>query len=435
MLFLFTVLSFYRLIIFVKKQTLKNAIWYGVLTGLLMQSHFFTFFVLAAQVFILLYFLFQTEKKFRVFFFYQLLVSAGIIIIFFIPAIKLFIKTTQIKTFWIQHTTIETIKQIFKDFFFESNLLLLFTVLSIVILLFFLIRNKSSINEKKWIFTILLPWIILVLLIPVIRSYLSVPMIISRYFITILPPILLLTSLGIDLIKNRWIQISTIVLYLGFSIYFMVVEKQYYDVIAKTQFREITNHLKSNNNSNDEVVSLRGWYLNYFLKKSNTKIIDKSLESHVNEIALDTSNLKSFWYLGAFGDNYNLNANEEEFINKHYLISNEKTLFDCWTKHYVLKKSTNEKPNTENKSIQLTNISDQNWYSGVGKFSNMLLLDYSVENLNLIKSCKSIKFKDNMTISVIGYEKTGAFIHLFLNTKAIMFKEVAAFPNKIELIQ
>lgn len=435
MLFLFTVISFYRLVVLVKKQTLINAIWFGMATGLLVQSHFFAFFVLAAQVFILLYFLFQTEKKARTTFFYQLALSAGIIVVFFIPALKLFIKTTQIKSFWIQPTTVETIKQIFKDFFFDSSLLLFFTELSIVLLLVFLVRSKSKSSEKKWTFTLLLPWLVLVLLIPVIRSYLSVPMIISRYFITILPPILILTSLGIDLIKKQWILITTLTLYLGFSIYFLAVEKQYYGVIAKTQFREVTNHVLSNNNSKDEVVSLRGWYLTYFLKNSNSKIVDKTLENHITEIAANTNNLKSFWYIGAFGDAYSLTATSEEFINKHYVLADEKTFFDCWTKHYVLKNATINHSNVKNQKLQLTNISDQNWYAGVGKFSNMLLLDYTEERLNFMKSCKAVKFKDNTTINVIGFEKTGTYIHVFLNEKAIKFKEVAAYPNTIELIQ
>ena len=435
MLFLFTVISFYRLVVLVKKQTIINAIWFGVATGLLVQSHFFAFFVLAAQVFILLYFLFQTEKKARTTFFYQLALSAGIIVVFFIPAIKLFIKTTQIKSFWIQPTTIETIKQIFKDFFFDSSLLLFFTELSIVLLLVFLVRSKSKSSEKKWIFTLLLPWLVLVLLIPVIRSYLSVPMIISRYFITILPPILILTSLGIDLIKKQLILISILALYLGFSIYFLAIEKQYYEVIAKTQFREVTNHVLSNNDSKDEVVSLRGWYLSYFLKNCNTKIVDKTLENHIIEIATNTNNLKSFWYIGAFGDTYSLTAKEEEFINKYYMLADEKTFFDCWTKHYVLKNTTTNHSNVKNQNIQLTNISDQNWYAGVGKFSNMLLLDYTEERLNFMKSCKAVKFKDSTTINVIGFEKTGTYIHVFLNDKAIKFKEVAAYPKTIELIQ
>lgn len=435
MLFLFTVISFYRLVVVVKKQTFMNAIWFGVATGLLVQSHFFAFFVLAAQVFILLYFLFQTEKKARTTFFYQLVLSAGIIVVFFIPAIKLFIKTTQIKSFWIQPTTFETIKQIFKDFFFDSSLLLFFTELSIVLLLVFLVRSKQKSSEKKWTFTLLLPWLILVLLIPVIRSYLSVPMIISRYFITILPPILILSSLGIDLIKKQWILTVTLALYIGFSIYFLAIEKQYYEVIAKTQFREVTNYVKSNNHSKDEVVSLRGWYLSYFLKNSNTKIVDKTLENHINEIATDSTNLKSFWYVGAFGDAYSLTAKSEAFINKYYVVTNEKTFFDCWTKQYVLKNTTANHTNVKNQNIQLTNISDQNWYAGVGKFSNMLLLDYTKERLNFIKSCKAVKFKENTIINVIGFEKTGTYIHLFLNDKAIKFKEVAAYPNTIELLQ
>ena len=41
MLFLFTVLSFYRLVIFIKKPTISNGILFGLFTGLYLNCHFF----------------------------------------------------------------------------------------------------------------------------------------------------------------------------------------------------------------------------------------------------------------------------------------------------------------------------------------------------------------------------------------------------------
>lgn len=436
MLFLFTVLSFYRLIVLVKKPTLKNAIWYGILTGLLMQSHFFAFFVLASQFFILLFFLYKTEKTGRIAFFYKLIISSGIIVAMFLPALKIFIKTTEIKSFWIQPTTFETIKQIFKDFFFDYDPLLIITGITTALCLFFIFKDKNENEEKKWILGIIIPWLILVLLIPIIRSYLSVPMIISRYFITILPPVILLSSVGIYKLKKEWLQIIIVASIMVISVHMLFFKRNYYEEIAKTQFREITNHIKELNNSNDDVVSLRGWYLSYFLKEKNTPIISKDFQTYMNEISTDSTSIRSFWYLGAFGDPYSIDAKSEEFLNKNYNVADEKHLFDCWAKHYILKNSNlNKQEIPSNATIQLSNVSDQNWSGGVGKQSNMLLLEYTEQNEKLVKNTRRIEFSDKSTVNVVGYEKVGNYIHLFLDKEAKEFTKKASYPSKMELLK
>ncbi len=436
LLFLFTVLSFYRLVLFVKNSTYKNALWYGVLTGLMMLTHFFALFVLVTQGLLLLYFFIQQKTKSeRLHFFKTAFVSLVIVAVFFLPAISLFIKTTQIKNFWIPPTTADTIHQIFKDFFFNCDALLIATEIIIFFYLVFLLRSKNTDSEKKAVFFILIPWLILVVLIPVIRSYLSVPMIISRYFITVLPPVILLTALGINALKIRWVQLVLVSIISLFSIHLIAIENEYYTKIAKTQFREITNHVIASNPNKHDVVSLRAWHLNYFFKDKNTYIESKSFEEYVTSISKDSLHLSPFWYVGAFGDIYKLTKPSEDFVNNNFIVQDELFLFDCWTKHYVPKNYTQAgTTKISGNVIQLLNITDENWFGGVSKSTNMLLLSYSDQNQRILEKAKKIKIK-NKTVRVVGFEKTGNYLHIFLEGNAIQYKNDASYPNTLEVLE
>ena len=90
---------------------------------------------------------------------------------------KLFIKTTQIKQFWIPTPTVDVYTQTFKEFFGNSELLL--TLISLTLLVYFIRLSKernqeisyNAVIENKTIFSflILLPWMVVVVLIRLIR--------------------------------------------------------------------------------------------------------------------------------------------------------------------------------------------------------------------------------------------------------------------------
>ena len=204
LLFLFTVLSFYRLVLFLKNSTYKNAVWYGIFTGLILFTQFFGLFVLISQLFILLIFFLKLNRKDQLQFFYQSLLSGVIMILIFIPAINIFIETTKKKYAVFAPVSVDLIKQIFKDFADNSDTLILISIIIITFYFFFVIKNKLFKNkEESLIILILLSWICITLLLPIIRSYLVTPMISSRYFIVILAPLIILVALGIDKISKK----------------------------------------------------------------------------------------------------------------------------------------------------------------------------------------------------------------------------------------
>ena len=63
LLMLVTIISFIRLIIFVRNQTIKNAIWFGIATGLIVNTHFVGLTTIFSQYVLLLFLFLLTEKN------------------------------------------------------------------------------------------------------------------------------------------------------------------------------------------------------------------------------------------------------------------------------------------------------------------------------------------------------------------------------------
>jgi hypothetical protein len=343
LLLLFTQISFYRLILFLKENTIRNAVYYGVFTGLMIISHFFGLFVLLSQLLIFGLFFLLIEKNSKIKFLKNSLFSGLITFVFFIPAITIFIKVSQIKEFWIPAPTSDVYTLIYKEFFGNSEMIM--SLISVFILLYFikltkekdtLLTSKSVLNNKYLLsFFIIFPWVSLVLLIPLIRSYLTIPMIISRYFIVVLPALLLIISIGIAEFKNKIIQISFISLLVMFTFSDVFFVKKYYNQPNKSQFREAATFVLTNNTSKDPIYTTLLWHFNYFFNSTENKISDKSLDAVINDIKTDSTKLKPFWYINAHGNKYEMSKESEQFILDNYIIEKQFDGYDAWAKRFV----------------------------------------------------------------------------------------------------
>lgn len=440
LLFLFTTLSFYRFILFVRQKSIKNSIWYGVFTGLMLLTQFFGLFVLAAQIFILFVYFLKTEKNQKLQYFYKSLLAGGIMIALFLPSLNIFIETTKKKYEAIAPTTIDTILQIFKDFAQDSYLIIILSMLSMALYFIYFFKEKLN-NDRKESQTlfILLSWIGITLLIPIVRSYLVSPMISSRYFITILPAILLLVAMGFNRVKNRMLQISLLAVFVFYSLFHLIFVTEYYNKTNKTQFREITQFVIKNNPQEDDVISNLSWYLLYFLNNDTVHIpvVQSGYEEYVVQMSKNPSLRKSFWFIGAFGNHLVLSDASQKYLNENFTITQSLNLYDSWTKQYTAKSETDvENEIISPNAITLSSLSDEYWDGGVSRVSNMFLVDNTLQNENKIKNASKIKFKNGETIPVVGYEKTGNYIQIFI--KAAYAKDylgVATYPNSIEMIK
>ncbi len=352
MFFLTTTLSFLFLTKFIKNPSLKVAFIHAIFAALMIYSHFFGLFALFAQYIILLFFTIKpfdiTRKKMFLF----SLLSGLTTLIIFIPTLNFFVEASKRTTIWIPVPSVDIYTQIFKEFFGQSEILIfILTTIFLFLLLKIYDKNKtknSTINPQNnkliFAFLFLFIWIFTTLLIPLISSFIKLPMIVSRYFICVLPAIIILIATGFYYIKNHIIKSTLLLIFIIFSFTDIFVVKDYYNKINKSQFREATNLIISNNPKKDPIVSSLAWYMPFFLKtdKFHFEIVDKTFDDYIIEMQKDTTKIKPFWHIDGFGRDYKPNENNLAFINKHFYIDLNYDGFQAWTKHFMLLKDVSK---------------------------------------------------------------------------------------------
>ena len=203
----FSIYSFLYFVKAIKDKRNINFIIYSIFTGFMVSFHLFGLLVLFAQAIIFLLFLSQNKNYLQKKIILQLLLSFIIIAIIFIPSIEILIKSQNIKEFWIGENDPFAIRQIVLDLFANSEFLISFFIVAIILY----VQKLSNFNGKETLNAnnnlllnlVTLIWIFIIVLIPIIKSYTSVPMLLNRYFICLLPPLLIVFSIGINQIKNK----------------------------------------------------------------------------------------------------------------------------------------------------------------------------------------------------------------------------------------
>mgnify|MGYP005843737305 CR=1 FL=1 len=354
MLFLFTVLAFYRLIILIKKPSLNNAVFYGIFAGLILHSHFFGFITLFAQYLILLFFLLISEKEDRKKFFFYSFTSGIVTLIVFSPVYEAFVRVSGIESFWLQRPGSDAITKLFNEFFGFSELVLFivnFLIIYYVISVFKEREQKLNFynlisNKLIFSFIIIITWLSVSIIIPLLRSHLDVPMILSRYFINILPAIILTIAAGLFFIKNSFIKKTVLIFLIIFSLVDLFAITKYYHSIRKTQFRELTSKIIEKNPNNDKIVAYWSWLLPHFFNNS-TQIEEKTLEKYVTGLMNNTIDEKPFWYFDANSRPFSLTFEQQNYLNDNYSLKEKLEYFDAWAHYYVpknyyLKSGSNE---------------------------------------------------------------------------------------------
>jgi uncharacterized membrane protein len=308
MLFLFTILAFYRLSIFIKSATVKNAIFLGAFAGLLINSHYFGFFTIFAIYLIVLFFLIKTPKEYQKKFFINAFISGLVLILFFLPTIQVLLKVNTINSFWMQAPGPNALTLMLQEFFGTSELILFLIQFIIVFYALQLFKQRitsytsENIVKNKIIysFIILFTWLFISLIIPLVRSYLSVPMIFSRYFVNVVPAIILIIAFGIELIRSKLIKGIVISCFILFSLIDLIVVKNYYNTPTKSQLREVTTQIINKNKEGAKVVTYWTWILPHFFENTPHIKLDglsQSLEEYVNGMKSGKYPLKQFWHV------------------------------------------------------------------------------------------------------------------------------------------
>ncbi|WP_026977255.1 glycosyltransferase family 39 protein [Flavobacterium tegetincola] len=358
LLFLTTTLSFYYLIKFIKLPNIKTAILFCIFSTLMIYSHLFALFTLISQYLILLYFIIISVKESRKKFFIYTLIIGIVSIVMYIPVIGIILNNLGRESIWIKMPTLDVYTQFFKDFFGESELVLFLIVMLIIAYFINLFSVKETIGFKTnpkvdkltFSFIIISLWILVTLLLPLIRTYTSLPILINRYFINILPAILILIAIGLKSIKSNIVKTSFLSFIIIFSLTDILIVKKFYFTPYKSQFREVSNFIIENKSSDEPVATSLAPYFNFYLNndKFKTIIIDKPLQLFVDEMMVDSTKKASFWYADAHSKPFVLSSEATQYLEKYFTIENSIDYYDAWTKHYVIGENKLKEINVSN---------------------------------------------------------------------------------------
>ena len=343
MLFLFTVLSFYRLVLFLKNPSVKNAIYYGIFTGLILHAHFFGLITIFSQCVLLLYFLIISgkENKGR---FLKLSVLGGITaLVVFIPVIKPFIRVSGISSFWLEPPKADVFTQMFREFFGNSEMVLF--IINFIVIYYAVNLFKEKVRNYNYEgilgnglvsgFIIFFVWLSISLLIPLLKSYLDIPMLLIRYFSNILPVLILVIAIGICLIKNKIVKGIVILSLLCFSLVDIIVVHDYYNRVTKTQLREITNDIKAKNTEKADVVTYWSWIFKHFFENDPlTQIKEYTLDGYVDEMKIGNISNRSFWYIDANWRPYSVNDVTKAYLEQNFVLKEKLIYYDTWAHYY-----------------------------------------------------------------------------------------------------
>lgn len=351
--FLFAALSFAWLIRLVKLPSRKNAVLYSVFTLLFLYSHYYSLFAVVAQGALALVFIFQEKGKERVILFRFFLLAGVIIAIGYIPWLSHLAAMSRIKSFWIQDIAPGFIQNFFYGYFGDAEIL---KPLLLVLLLVYVIRvameaeNSNRIKSSPLLlsFTTSIFWVFITLLIPYLRSLLTVPMLFPRYTIVILPAIILSLAYGIELVRHAFVKYILLALFISLSLIHIFFVKKFYTEISKSQFREMTKYVISENSSSFPILNeVTYWHQGYYLKKfgSTAEILTGKKESVIDSILSARSPkyiLEGFWIAGAHGDK-KPDENALKNLDTAYRLVKQHDFYDAWAMLFISRKEADKK--------------------------------------------------------------------------------------------
>jgi uncharacterized membrane protein len=388
LLMFFIIISIIKLIDFIKKPNYKNAILFGVINGLIIHVHMIGLISIFSQYVLLLFIFIILDKAQKANFFICGLITFFTTLLVASPTYKMFLKVTEYKSGWLQLPDKSGFTTIFNQFFGDNEILIFIFSIIIIFYCINLFNQKQikieadTIIDNKIIFSglILFSCFFLPIIIPIIKSYTSEPMILNRYFIAILPALIIVVAIGVEQIKNNIVKILIITIIVSFSIVDLFLIKDYYSKVTKTQFREISNLVvKSNHNQNDKIVSTFGWVLGYFLEQNKTSqiTIESTFTNYIFTLKNKSEPLESFWYMNGNSLPYNLSNEEEQFLNEKFTLKESFEKHDTWARHYI---SKNPPIKDSYSDINIRNFTPSNFDSK----GNLMIFENSIINSPVI---------------------------------------------------
>jgi uncharacterized membrane protein len=128
------------------------------------------------------------------------------------------------------------------------------------------VQSKES--AKTWSYTFLLSWLVIPLVAGIVIC-LWKPVLLDRYFIICLPPLVLLAAVGISQIRPSWISVVSVIVLLSLSARAVFI---YYSVLHKEDWRGATAYVIAHASPKDGILFYPGrgrFGFDYYVRRLN----------------------------------------------------------------------------------------------------------------------------------------------------------------------
>lgn len=351
LIMLTTILSFYRLVHFIKEPNKRNALYYGAFTGLMLNTSFFALITAFSQAILLLLSLRNLPKAERKIYLTNTMIAGGLGFILFLPNIFKFTSLIGIDTGWIPKPAADSMALILKEFLGTSEItVMLFTVLAaIYAFTIFKAETTEGNGESRQVFSfrVLLIWVVVFVGVMYVKSLLSASVILHRYFISILPALLIVFAIALESARSRQVKVLSFVTLAVFLLINTLFVRQYYSAPAKTQYRELAEFVKKNAKPGESLFTDLALWINVFMT-DKVKFENKpSLDAMLAEMRNDSTQIKAFWYANADKGAFSVSPENDAFIKQKFYVRNTFDGKDVWARNFVLKKDSPASGNIE----------------------------------------------------------------------------------------
>ena len=271
LLFFFSALSFLFFLRSVKRSSYFNLIVYALSTVLLMSIHYFGIFIFIVQgiswIFLVRRSLGQNFRKHL-----PLMLTFLVVILIYLPFVPRLLNTMQTSTAALSgNPGNDFFIRYFEAFLGYSSITVVPAALALLffVVVVFLFPTKK-INTEITIVVFL--WLLLPLALAYLRTIFGDPTMGERYFIIILPALLIMMSLGIHFIESGALRFAFLSFFILASIVNLTGEHRFYSFVKKDDFRGVAQYIsKVEESKKFNILSDKNWHFKYYFDQNGHK--------------------------------------------------------------------------------------------------------------------------------------------------------------------
>ncbi|HWB94363.1 MAG TPA: glycosyltransferase family 39 protein [Puia sp.] len=240
----------------------------------------------------------------------------------------------------------------FKSYFGGSPVVYLMLALWVVYIAGVFIKRYwrwpgTKVSPPALSFVLLMTTIVVTLIVPFVRSLFSVPTLVDRYTIVVLPSLLVAIAYGIELLPWKRVKYIVIAGILLLCLERNILEVQIYTKPHKSQFREVTAYMAADTAAdhfpvlNDRVAFQEAYYIRKFKYPGQlwdmprTAVIDSLVRKASPRFAV-----AGFWLMNAHQaglPNTFLDSVTRAKLDSSFVITREGRFVDAWAQLYMRK--------------------------------------------------------------------------------------------------